>query len=217
MMIKLLKFLAIVLFILIGVVYTGYTLINQPLPEGEPGPQAEQLTDKMFRALNKPAYDSIRYIEFSFKGIHSYQWNKKEDKVVVRWDDQKVVLNLGIGAENYSDLEYKAYKYFINDSFWLVAPFKARDDGVTRSIVEVDGGDGLLVSYSSGGVTPGDSYLWILDEKGFPKAWKLWTSNVPIGGLKFSWEGWSDEGAYFSTLHKSDVLDLDISNLVVSY
>lgn len=215
---KFIKALAVILFVLIGIGYFGYTLINQPLPEGEEGSKAEMLTDKMFAALNKAAYDSVRYIEFSFKGIHTYQWNKAEESVMVLWGENKVELDLSVGSDSYSDLEYEAYKYFINDSFWLVAPFKAKDNGVVRSIVEVEEGDGLLVSYTSGGVTPGDSYLWILDEKGFPKAWKLWTSNVPIGGLKFSWEGWeSNQGVHFSTLHKSSILDLDISNLRVSY
>ncbi len=215
---KFLKILAIVLFVLIGVGYAGFTIINQPLPEGKPGPEAEKLTDQMFTALNKQAYDSVRYIEFSFRGVHTHQWDRANKKVTVFWDDQKVEVDLSVGPDNYSDLEYTAYKYFINDSFWLVAPFKAKDDGVTRAVVEVEGGNGLLVSYSSGGVTPGDSYLWILDDNGFPLAWKLWTSNVPIGGLQFSWDRWEDtQGVYFSTLHKSTILELDISNLRVSY
>ncbi|MEL6864257.1 MAG: hypothetical protein AAFP19_07560, partial [Bacteroidota bacterium] len=75
--------------------------------------------------------------------------------------------------------------------------------------------EGLLVSYSSGGVTPGDSYLWILDESGQPVAWKMWVSIIPIGGLEFSWEDWMElpTGAKIATMHKSSLLDLDMSNI----
>ena len=136
----------------------------------------------------------------------------------VKWGENDVFLDLNRPTEDYSTLEYQAYKYFINDSFWLVAPFKVRDAGVTRSTVSLEDGRGLLVSYSMGGVTPGDSYLWILDDNGFPKAWKLWTSNVPIGGLSFGWGGWVEkEGVWFSTFHPSAILDLEITNLEVSY
>ena len=215
---KILKFLVGAILILVTIGVLGYLIANESLPEGIPGQEAEQLTDQMWEALNKQAYDSIRYIEFSFKGVHTFQWDREQKKVTVLWGDQKVTLDLSVGPENYTALEYIAYKYFINDSFWLVAPFKAKDEGVNRSTVEVVGGKGLLVSYTSGGVTPGDSYLWILDENGFPTAWKLWTSNVPIGGLTFSWEAWEEQqGVYFSTLHQSAILDLDISNLRVSY
>ena len=50
--------------------------------------------------------------------------------------------------------------------------------------VELDGGIGTSYS-SSSGVTPGDSYLWVLDDK-LPTAWRLWVSVVPIPG----WTSW---------------------------
>ena len=114
-------------------------------------------------------------------------------EVRVQWDENDVTLDLNQGMENYDATEYQAYEYFINDSFWLVAPFKVRDKGVTRSTVELKNGRGLLVSYSSGGLTPGDSYLWIINNDGFPTSWKLYTSNVPIGGLEIGWGGWTEK------------------------
>ncbi len=215
---RIFKTLGFLLLITVVLGFITFLSINESLPAGINEQGAERLIDEVFSTLNKPGYDSIRYIEFTFKGVHRYQWDREKEEVIVHWADQDVKLNLGIGVDNYNETEYQAYKYFVNDSFWLVAPFKARDEGVSATIVEVKNARGLLLSYSSGGLTPGDSYLWIVDKSGFPKAWKLWTSNVPIGGLMFSWENWTKlEGVYFSTLHQSTILNLEITDLKVRH
>jgi hypothetical protein len=53
--------------------------------------------------------------------------------------------------------------------------FKLRDPGTSRSIVMQDEKEALMVTYTSGS-TPGDSYVWILDEN-IP-AWRMWVSIV---------------------------------------
>jgi len=205
-----------VVLIIVGIL--AYLFIDESLPNGTQGQAAEELADEMLLVLNKPGFDTLKTIRFTFPGGHHYQWDKANNQVTVSWDDQEIVLDLNQNPEDYTVLQYQAYEYFINDSFWLVAPFKVRDAGVIRSTVKVKEGRGLLVTYTSGGVTPGDSYLWIIDEDGFPKAWKLWTSNVPIGGLRFGWGGWVEkEGVWFSTFHPSAVLDIEIEDLEVSF
>jgi hypothetical protein len=42
----------------------------------------------------------------------------------------------------------KGNDYFNNDSFWLIAPFKLRDAGTTRSIVMQDN-QALMITYAS--------------------------------------------------------------------
>lgn len=208
---KILKFLIWTVLIVMGLLIATYFVLNKPLPKGTVGDKAEDLADKMLTTLNKEAFDSLKYISFTFKGLHQHKWNLEANTVTVSWDSLDVFVNLNRPTDSYDLIEYQAYEYFINDSFWLVAPFKVRDAGVIRSTVDVEDGEGLLVSYTSGGVTPGDSYLWILDEDGFPKAWKLWTSIVPIGGVSFSWEDWeTHQNTWICTRHKSALLDLDI-------
>jgi len=213
----LLKFLGIGLLVLLLIGFVAFLYIDEDVPIGTQGQDAEALADEMLQALNKDGYDTLARIQFTYPGGHTYDWDRENNQVIVEWDENKVFLDLNQSVEQFETLQYQAYEYFINDSFWLVAPFKVRDQGVTRSTVDVDGGRGLLVNYSSGGVTPGDSYLWIIDQRGFPIAWKLWTSNVPIGGLKIGWGGWVErEGVWFSTFHPSKVIDLEITNLEVS-
>jgi hypothetical protein len=212
------KFLGIGLVTLLIIGILVYLFVDESVPDGTQGQEAEELADDMMRALNKPAFDTLSMIKFTYPGGHTYEWNKADNKVRVQWDDKDVFLDLNQPENEFTSTEYEAYEYFLNDSFWLVAPFKVRDDGVMRSTVEVDDGKGLLVTYTSGGVTPGDSYLWIIDENGFPKAWKLWTSNVPLGGLKIGWGGWVEkQGVWFSQFHPSMVVDLEITGLEVSY
>lgn len=210
------KFLGIGLVTLLIIGILTYLFIDESVPNGIQGQEAEELADEMLRALNKPGFDTLSIIKFTYPGGHSYDWNKAENTVQVKWKENDVFLNLNEPVDEFSTLQYEAYEYFLNDSFWLIAPFKVRDDGVMRSTVKVDEGRGLLVTYTSGGVTPGDSYLWIIDENGFPKAWKLWTSNVPIGGLKIGWGGWTEKkGVWFSLFHPSQVIDLEITGLEV--
>ncbi|MEO1254396.1 MAG: hypothetical protein AAFY41_05860, partial [Bacteroidota bacterium] len=176
------KFLGIGLITLIIIGFLTYLFIDESVPNGTQGQEAEELADEMLDALNKEAFDTLSIISFTFPGDHSYVWDLAGNSVTVSWDENEVYLDLERPKDELSSLEYQAYEYFINDSFWLIAPFKIRDTGVVRSIVEVEDGRGLLVTYTMGGVTPGDSYLWIIDEKGFPKAWKLWTTNRYVRG-----------------------------------
>ena len=216
------KKIGIALLVLIVGFAVTLWVISEPRPEGTPGPQADEMARKMLTALNKPAYDSIEVLKWNFKGMHEYEWDKANDRVEVLWDETRVVLDLSSktgtvyqnGSQKSDEGEVKtAFTYFYNDSFWLVAPYKLFDDGVERSIVETEEGDALLVHYTSGGVTPGDAYLWFLDEKGFPYKYKMWVSIIPVGGLEFTWEDWKQyNGVWLPGNHKG-LIEVEMTNL----
>ena len=115
----------------------------------------------------------------------------------------------------------KAIKLFNNDSFWLVAPFKIEDKGTVLKTTVIDNKKALMVTYTKGGTTPGDTYVWLFDEKGNPKSFKMWVDLIPIGGLEASWNDWilTDSKIKLPTVHKIGPLELEIDQIVtkVSY
>jgi len=228
---KLVKIILVSL-ILFGVAsITIYSIYNEPLPTGKSGPQADALAQKMLKSVNAGAFEDTRYLEWTFRnGRHAYKWDRTLDKVKVSWDDITVNLMLTNPKKSFvfkkqkiakndkqreKSIE-KAIKLFNNDSFWLVAPFKVFDEGVERSMVELeDGTNGLLVTYTSGGSTPGDSYLWRLQPNGFPESFKMWVHIIPIGGLEATWDDWqiTQSGAFLPKTHMIGPLKLDMGKV----
>ncbi|MEM7135563.1 MAG: hypothetical protein AAF500_03240 [Myxococcota bacterium] len=190
---------------------------SEPRPTGSPGPDAEALATKMEKAINKEAWDRTGAVRWSFFEQHHYVWDRVRRVVEVQWGETRVLLRTddktglawgkdgAITGEDADAALERAYKFWINDSFWLNPVAKLRDPGVTLSTVtEADGQEGLLVSYSSGGVTPGDAYLWNVDPDGLPVRWRMWVSIIPIGGISVTWENWVElsTGALVATEHE---------------
>lgn len=212
--------------VLLGI---AYFVLNEKLPSGDNAEKADILANKMLTALNKSAWDSTNVVGWTFKGVHHFVWDKEHELVQVKWDKNEVLLNLKEWNKGkaFSDgneitdsqldvLRGKAWAIFCNDSFWMIAPYKVFDEGVTRKIVQTsDGSEAFLASYASGGVTPGDSYLWILDKSGVPIAYKMWVKIIPVGGVKATWENWitTKTGAKIASKHKLGPMDLTIENI----
>ena len=227
---KVLKFLGygIAALIIVGVI-AGF-IANEPMPtQRKAGTAADELARKMETAVNKAAWDQTRFVSWKFISGTSYLWDKDRKAVVVEWGDNKVLLYTPdrtglayVGGQLVTDIATrqklldKAWSQFANDSFWLCAPMKAFDPGTRREIATNNAGEeGLLVHYTSGGVTPGDSYLWLLDDSGKPKAWQMWVNIIPVGGLQFSWEDWSGgpNDPKIALQHDGKLLDVPIKDL----
>lgn len=219
-------FLTLPTLLFCGIVYYKY---NEELPTGIQNKRADELAQNMLDALDYEAFKSTDYIEWTFKNKRLYKWDKHNNICTVQWKDFKVDLHLKypdrskaavhsfeVVGEKRDVLTQQALDYFNNDSFWLTAPYKVFDDGVERRLIKLDNGtEGLLVTYTSGGSTPGDSYLWEFDNDGKPKSFKMWTSIVPIEGLEASWTDWTttQSGAQLPTFHKLLFFGIEIGHL----
>jgi hypothetical protein len=220
------KGFGIILLLLLVAFVILYLVYNEPLPKGKQGAEAEALAQKMLTAVNIEAWNQTNYVEWTFLGLHEYVWDKKRHLVEVRWNGNKVLLNpTTMKGKIYKDGKEQpqnqetletAYSYFTNDAFWMNGFVQIKNGNTELKAVDLeDGTQALLVTYPTGGVTPGDSYLWILDETGLPKAWKMWVGILPIGGLEVSWENWEtfSTGAKVAKSHDAGLADVALTDV----
>ena len=219
----LLKFIGIIIVLLIIGFAIIYALYNEPLPKGKSGKEADALACKVLNAVNEPDYLEARYVEWNFRKT-SYKLDKRAQLAICTWEDYKVNLNLidtsqsnvfknglTIQGEERESAINRALKHFNNYSFWVLAPFKIFDEGTSRQVITLDNGNkALLVTYTSGGTTPGDSYLWILDNNYIPTSFKMWVSIIPIGGLEANWNNWRTTNSGAKIASNREILGLEL-------
>lgn len=225
---KALKWIAGIMGVLLLGSMIAIQVISEDRPDAVEGPEAEALVDEVFAALNKPAWDSLRYVSWTFfRGQNHYKWDKLENKARIEWDDIRVDMDLNtlqakisrngksVSEQEYGPLKDEAWAKWCNDSFWLYAPFKMRDKGTTRALVNKDGKRGVMVSYASGGTTPGDSYLWWIGEDGKPTSYQMWVSIIPVKGMETTWHNWKslEGGAQIALSHTMTNMEMSLSNL----
>lgn len=211
---------------LLSLLVVGGVALHQPRPTGTPGPAAEALAQRVELAVGRAQWDQTGAVAWTLFG-HRHLWDRQRGFVQVTYRDMRVLLRTadqsGVafddgqalrGPELRAALD-KAWAYFCNDSFWLNPIVKVFDPGTTRSIVRVDGRDALLVEYSTGGVTPGDAYLWILGDDDLPTAWRMWVSVLPVGGIRVPWAGYVtlSTGAKVATEHRYGAVGFRVEDL----
>jgi hypothetical protein len=181
-------------------------------PEARSGVDADALARRLADAVHADAWARTGAVTWRFAGKNTHLWDRQRGLIRVGWGEIEVIRWLdrdaglafeqgrAVPAERLAELLRDAYARWVNDSFWLNPISKLFDDGVVRGVVS--GGD-LLVRYTRGGLTPGDAYAWHPGPDGLPVSWRLWTSNVPIAGMRATWEGWTRlrTGALVSTRH----------------
>lgn len=175
------------------------------------------IADEVMQAMGgRKEWDKTRYIQWNFFGRRTLTWDKKERKcrIEVPGDDLTILVNLddNSGKVKKGDEEFTEQdslsKYlqmgkeiWINDSYWLVMPFKLKDSGVTLRSMGLDtmqGGvdaDILELTFRDVGVTPDNRYLVYVDkESRLVGQWDFYTNyrdSIP----RFS-TPWADYQAY---------------------
>lgn len=227
---KILKWLLGIIGVLAIIGLIAFMIMSESLPKGETGPEAEALAQKVLTAINKDAWDNTGVVQWSFPRGHDYIWDKKRHLTEVKWDNNRALIDLQkVEGKAYTDgkevtgeagkkLVKEAWSYWCNDSFWLNAPAKVFDGGTERSVVtQEDGKKALMITYKGGGVTPGDSYLWTVDDTGLPTSYKMWVSIIPLGGVSATWADWKtlSTGAKVATNHDLSIggMKIPITNL----
>ncbi|QJD79196.1 hypothetical protein [Spirosoma rhododendri] len=160
---------------------------NPPAPGfdmADSDPKAVGLADAVMQAMGgRKAWDNTHLIAWNFFGARKLVWDKWTGDVRVDnlRNDQTVLLNInnnkGRVFRNGAELTdpdsvakyVKAGKdAWINDSYWLVMPFKLKDSGVTLKYLGEDPtkdgkpADVVQMTFKNVGNTPDNKYkIWI--------------------------------------------------------
>lgn len=144
------------------------------------------IADQVMEAMGgRQAWDETNIISWSFFGRRDLLWDKQNDRVRIEIPSAELVLisdlatntgkAYGSGEEitdpdSLASLMEDARGIWINDSYWLVMPFKLKDSGVTLRHLRTDSletgmADVLELTFSEVGVTPDNKYeVWVDQE-----------------------------------------------------
>lgn len=220
-----LKWVALVVAVLVIALVAIVIIANKPRPQGNASEAADALARKVQDAMRLDAWQATGAVRFGFGGRNAHLWDRERGFARVAWDDVEVLLDThdqgGIarrGGAVVDDpaLVKQAWGHFINDTFWLYPFAGFFDEGTSRALVDVPGeAEDLLITHGTGGVTPGDAYLWHVGPDGRPVAWQMWVGIIPIGGLEVSWDGWQAlaTGVPVATAHDFGPIELKLTEV----
>ncbi|MDH5380068.1 MAG: type II toxin-antitoxin system RelE/ParE family toxin [Cyclobacteriaceae bacterium] len=155
------------------------------------------IADQVMEAMGgRKKWDQTRFIKWNFFGNRDLIWDKLQNRVriesprdttvyLVNTDDKsgKVFKNEQeiTDPEKLKTLLEKGYSIWINDSYWLVMPFKLKDSGVTLNFVGEDTTKMGVPSYvlqlkfENVGVTPQNKYkVWVDKSDSLIKQWAFY-------------------------------------------
>lgn len=240
-------------FLLILAYCTALRVAPQPPTDPDPNPPAESfnasgsdaqamtIADEVMKAQGgRRAWERTHYISWNFFGRRALVWDKWTGNVWVRWTGrpQEAVVNLKtrqgkvwLGGKEQTQPDTiakylgRAYEVWVNDSYWLVMPFKLKDSGVTLRYVgmgKTDAGadaDILQLTFSSVGVTPDNKYhIWVDKQSRLVTQWAYfkhfndekpqfkdpWRDYKSYGNILLS----GDRGRTNATLYPIEVLEV---------
>ncbi len=167
-----------------------FSCASTQVPKGDPGTsdgKALKIADEVMRAMGgQAAWDATHYISWNFFGSRTLLWDKWTGDVRIEWlkKPRTVIVNVVSGKgkvllngveQSQSDTLTKylqmGKEIWINDSYWLVMPFKLRDPGVTlhylgeKATDDGKAADLLQMTFSKVGVTPDNKYQVWVDKK----------------------------------------------------
>jgi hypothetical protein len=198
---------------------------------GSAQPTAKSVADSLTKALGgQQAWDNTQYLHWTFAGRRSHWWDKWSGRHRVEGQTQAgekyvVIENLNtkegtawmngqkLEGEKAAEMLKNAYGAWVNDSYWLIMPYKIHDPGVNLSYAgeeTVDGKtyDKLALSFEHVGLTPGDRYwAYVNRDTHLMDRWAFILESMPKDGppSAFTWEGWQKYGNIMLAPHRTQV------------
>ncbi|HVS16272.1 MAG TPA: hypothetical protein VMV46_20335 [Thermoanaerobaculia bacterium] len=179
-------------------------------------PEAVAIADEVMTAMGgRAAWDSTRYLSWNFFGMRTHVWDRWTGDVRYQVGDTLVLANIHSqegrafrDGEEVTDPEERAklldqtYKAWVNDSYWLLMPYKLKDSGVTLRYqgegAMADGrvADVLELTFEGVGVTPDNKYdVYVSKDRRLVEQWSFYT-RYDDAEPRFTtpWAGWTRHG-----------------------
>jgi hypothetical protein len=150
-------------------------------------PAAVELADSVMAAMGgRDNWDNTRFISWNFFGRRNLVWDKQQGDVRIESLPDSTVYLVNINdltgrvrikgqeltePDSLKKMLEKAKSIWINDSYWLVMPFKLKDSGVTLkylgedTILTGEKCNVLELTFSNVGDTPENKYRVYVDLK----------------------------------------------------
>jgi hypothetical protein len=162
----------------------------------------------------RAAWDATRFLKWNFFGLRTHVWDKWTGDLRFQQGDQVVLMNINTkdgrvfrgGQEVTGDDRAKAldggYKAWINDSYWLLMPYKLKDSGVTLTykaegkLADGRAADVLQLTFEGVGVTPQNKYdVYVSRDRRLVEQWSYYAqASDPEPRFTTPWAKWERQG-----------------------
>ncbi len=180
--------------------------------------QAIAIADKVMEAMGgRQAWDETKEIKWTFFGRRTHLWDKENNTVEIKvpGDNSYYELDMNdmsgtvtIDGESITQPDSlnkyltRAHEMWINDSYWLVMPYKLKDSGVTLKYVGQDtttsgkNAEVLELTFADVGVTPDNKYHVYVDPNShLVTQWDFYTNyNDTTARFQSPWPNYQQYG-----------------------
>jgi len=151
--------------------------------------KAIELADSVMKAIGgRKSWDDTRFISWNFFGRRDLVWDKwtGDTRIEILADSTIFLVNVNEGTgrvsikgrevldqDSLNNLIERAKQIWVNDSYWLVMPFKLKDSGVTLKYVGeqvLESGlncEVLELRFKEVGFTPNNKYRVYIDKQDY--------------------------------------------------
>jgi hypothetical protein len=202
--------------------------------ESEPSdPKAVAVAERVMDVLGgEEAWKATRYLRFDFAvdregktlSRRAHTWDRRSGRYRVEAKNKAgepvlVLMNLNtregqawvggepVTGETLAGLLESCYAWWVNDTYWLLMPYKMQDAGVRLEYAgleakQIGTWDKVLLTFEGVGLTPKDKY-WVFVNRntGLVDRWDYVLKGKDTPPVRYDWDSWK---AYGSIMLASD-------------
>lgn len=215
-------------------------IVGNPAAEGfntaDSDERAIEIADQVMEAMGgRQNWEDTRYLTWNFFGGRTHFWDKQTGDVQIELlkDNTTIFFNLAdeskgnvvkndepIAADSVAYYVEQGRKMWNNDAYWLIMPFKLKDNGVTLNYVGSDTtlqgekAEVLKLTFDDVGDTPQNRYMiYVTADDNLVKQWdyyRMSTDSVPAFALP-----WTDYQQYGDILLSGNRGERQLTDIAV--